>query len=95
MGNRKVVWGLGRATSLAIGMKLSRKRQRWFKEVMLSGQTITQKLGGCPSCTQGFEHEPFCGGVSPPEEGVEGGRGRKEQVEPAVGQRLLMTDEFE
>ena len=76
-------------------MKLSRKRQRWFKEVMLSGQTITQKLGGCPSCTQGFEHEPFCGGVSPPEEGVEGGRGRKEQVEPAVGQRLPMTDEFE
>ena len=80
-----MVWGLAKATSLAIGMKLSRRRERRVKEVILRGQTIAQELGGCRSFPHGFEREPYCSGVSLMEEGVECGRGSKEQVELAVG----------
>ncbi len=76
-------------------MKLSRERAGWFQEVLLRGQTVAKELGGCSSFPHGFEHEPFCRGISSTEKGAEGGRGRKEQVEPAVGQRLQVADEFE
>jgi hypothetical protein len=76
-------------------MKLSRERAGWFKEVMLRGQTVAQELGGGSSFPHGFEHAPVCGGISSTEKGAEGGRGRKEQVEPAVGQRRQVADEFE
>jgi hypothetical protein len=79
----------------AIGMKLSRERAGWFKEVMLRGQTVAKELGGCSSFPHGFEHEPFCRGIRSTEKGAEGGSGRKEQMAPAVGQRLQVADEFE
>ena len=76
-------------------MKLRSEFYCQLTEVGLGLKALAQPLGGGAACAGGFGHQPFRSHTSAGEEGAEVRRGLKERLEPPLGERLEMADEFE